>query len=704
LTLDSDPISLTIDYSGAVTADARAPDPRGIRIRRTGVRILNRASTSSPHPTEALDGARVWTESASRLARLARTILLGALAATCLALAWAVPASAEDWTVGEIAGPAGTTRVQPAAVNANAEVVGNARFQGRDEDTAFWWRDGTMIELPAPGNAERWRAYDINDNGLIVGFTLDEDTGESVPAVNGITWTVEEGVGVYQLTAYNLGGADDGGFREGSAAFGVNNAGQVVGRANYGWEDEKWGFRDVNVPAVGNGAGWTRLALPDIATDTESVTYGGRAFQINEGGAILGFGGPGGDRARVWSGGGTGTELALFAGEQGLNDLGHVVGRTDDIAETSNHKAKLWNGSGYEVIGEGQSKSMAHGVNNADWAVGRAGTDHYQPVLSAGNAWLWRPGVAPTPLYLLAPSGWSMYSAADINDDGMVVGTGKHGSEAVGFWMAPHGIAHELSGTVYGPEGAPVAGVRVRIADGGGEVAAPTTDADGRYEETLLRGSYEITVLPDGDYLPDGLAGCEIVGSTCGLGLSRNRTVDFYGVRIEVPVLPPPDGADASGGGDQSSPSRLLFAGKTTISANGAIASLSLEVPGPGTLSTSQAGGGASASASRGGGKGKRGGAGKACKSAKRGKKRKSCKKRSQALLHTSRKRVRGPGRVTVKARLSKLGKRRLDKQGKLPVRVRVTFKPRSGKPTSRTTRVVFRKKRGKQGQRERGG
>jgi hypothetical protein len=164
LTPDSDPLSLTIDCSGAVTADARAPNLRGIRIRRTGVRILNRTSISSSHPTEALDGARVWTESASRLARLARTILLGVLAATCLALAWAVPASAEDWTVGEIAGPAGTTRMQPAAVNANAEVVGNARFQGRDEDTAFWWRD---------------------------------------------------------LTAYNLGGADDGGFREGSAAFGV---------------------------------------------------------------------------------------------------------------------------------------------------------------------------------------------------------------------------------------------------------------------------------------------------------------------------------------------------------------------------------------------------------------------------------------------------------------------------------------------------
>ncbi|MEZ5078514.1 MAG: carboxypeptidase regulatory-like domain-containing protein [Solirubrobacterales bacterium] len=591
-----------------------------------------------------------------------RVLLLGLIATAGLALGWAAPASAEDWTVGEIAGPPGTTRVQPAAVNANAEVVGVARFAGRSEDTAFWWRDGTMIELPAPAGAERWRAYDINDNGLIVGFTLDEDTGAGVPAVNGVTWTVDEGVGAYQLTAYNLGGADDGGFREGSAAFGVNNAGQVVGRANYGWEHEIWGFRDVNVPTVGNGLGWTRLALPDVETETGSVTYGGRAFQINEDGLILGFGGPGGERARLWpGGGGTGTELSLFAGEQGLNDLGHVVGRSED----SNHKAVLWDGSGYEAIGAGQSKSMAHGVNDSDWAVGRAGTDYYQSVLTAGNAWLWRPDTAATPLYLLAPTGWSMYSAADINDDGMVVGTGKHGSEAVGFWMAPHGIAHELSGTVYGPDLTPVAGAKVRIVGGGGEVATPTTDADGHYAETLPRGSYEITVLPDGDYLPDGLAGCEIVASTCRLGLSRNRTVDFYGVDIEVPEVPPasPPGSDPGGG---SKSSRLRVNG-VTLSRSGTAAQLQLTVPGPGVVTTSQAAGGGSAATSR-------------------------RRQQASSLLRTTRKRVRKAGRVKVTARLGRLGKRRLARRGKVAVRVRVTYKPQRGKPFSRTKRIVFKR------------
>ena len=71
------------------------------------------------------------------------------------------------------------------------------------------------------------------------------------------------------------------------------------------------------------------------------------------------------------------------------------------------------------------------------------------------------------------------------------------------------------------------------------QVAAPVTGADGSYEVTLPRASYEITALPDGSYLVDRLAGCTIVGSTCKLDLARNRTVDFYAAAIVVPALPP---------------------------------------------------------------------------------------------------------------------------------------------------------------------
>jgi hypothetical protein len=218
-----------------------------------------------------------------------------------------------------------------------------------------------------------------------------------------------------------------------------------------------------------------------------------------------------------------------------------------------------------------------------------------------------------------------------------------------------------------------VAGAKVRIVSGGVEVAAPTTDTAGHYAETLLRGSYEITVLPDGDYLPDGLAGCEIVASTCRLGLTRNRTVDFYGVNIEVPEVPPPAPPDSAsppapnpGGGDESP--RLRVNG-VKVSRSGAVAQLQLTVPGPGVLTTSQARGGGSASASR--------------------------RKKASSLLRTTRKRVRKAGRVKVTARLGKLGKRRLAKRGKVAVRVKVTYKPQRGKSFRLTKRIVFKKRGG---------
>ena len=61
-----------------------------------------------------------------------RVFRLLALVALTLLLAPVSTASAGDWTVGEITGPAGTTRIIPAAVNAGGVVVGTARFAGRD--------------------------------------------------------------------------------------------------------------------------------------------------------------------------------------------------------------------------------------------------------------------------------------------------------------------------------------------------------------------------------------------------------------------------------------------------------------------------------------------------------------------------------------------------------------------------------------------
>lgn len=108
--------------------------------------------------------------------------------------------------------------------------------------------------------------------------------------------------------------------------------------------------------------------------------------------------------------------------------------------------------------------------------------------------------------------------------------------------MTPASIAHRLSGKVWKIDGQPAAGAQLRIVNAAGQEVAPpvTTGGDGRYETTLPRGDYRVTVLPDGVYMPDAGAGCTIVAFTCALGLRQNRVIDFYGVPTGPIVVPRP--------------------------------------------------------------------------------------------------------------------------------------------------------------------
>jgi uncharacterized membrane protein len=467
------------------------------------------------------------------------------------------PALAGDWTVGEITGPPGTTNIEPMAINASGVVIGQARFPGKSLETGFRWEDGVMIELAIPGGMPYTRARDINDDGTIVGYAgAPQPCCTSQRSINGAIWTATKTTSSVTLTPYNaFGGAltTTGTHKDhGSSLLGINNAGQVVGTATFEWFSPFNNPRNEpsysSFPTVGT---FSRLALPDtLNAETGGSVYGGFANQINNAGDIMGDAGPG--ASRVWhGGGGMGTTYDVFAGDEGFNDAGHIAGMTGILSGSGteqDHRALLFNGAEYVRIGANQPQSVANALNNSDWAVGRAGVFYSVLPRTAGNAFLWRPDEAPAPLYTLAPTGWSMANANDINDDGMIVGSGKHGSKEVGFWMAPASIAHKLSGTVYGPTGAPVAGAKLKITNAAGnELASPTTGANGTYSATLNRGGpYDITVLPDGAYRPDALAGCTLVGSACRLNLGKNRTVDFYGINVVVPDPANPGPGDGS--------------------------------------------------------------------------------------------------------------------------------------------------------------
>lgn len=463
----------------------------------------------------------------ARRARRISLLLTLTLALVCLT---APGALAGDWTVAEITGPAGTTDILPTAVNAAGVVVGTASFAGRTDRTAFVWKDGTMRELALNG-ATSSDARDISDRGVIVGNT--SAGGEQTGAI----W--DAATGALSSMAFNITG------RYGSAAYAINEAGTISGVAGDVTRYDFNGPREADnrYPALSGGGGWSRIPMPDTFTDRLVEIRGGYAVQINESGMVLVANSANhAGNTRISYGGGTATDptLDLIPGNQGLNDLGQIAGRTDG-STSGPFNALVWSAAtGYVQVGAGQALSRANAINNLGWVVGRVGTQDYQvDTRQLGNAWLWRlDGGEATPLATLGPAGWSYANAMDVNDDGVIVGVGAHGGRAMGFMMTPSGLAHRLSGTVYGPAGAPAAGAQVRIAStAGAQVATPVTGADGRYEATLPRGDYRVSVQPDGAYRPDGLAGCRAIlaGSTCELGLVRNRVVDFYAIGVRVP-------------------------------------------------------------------------------------------------------------------------------------------------------------------------
>lgn len=628
-------------------------------------------------------------------ARLRLRHLLAALLAALL-LAPAPAALAGDWTVAEIDGPPGIRWIQPTAVNNDGVVVGRAYFPGRSDMSAFRWEDGHMIELPS-GGASSSIAWDVNDAGTIVGSLYGLD--------NGAVWTTSgsgaSAVATLSMTAHNISG------RWGSGAYGINQRGLIAGSAgDSGNVPVPWNPRGVDYdnrfPALSTGGGWSRIQIPPIVTETETSRsvqiIGGDAMKVNDNGDVLVGGMNASGRPRISPGGGVpGDTLEMVAGNQGFNDANQIAGRS--LFSNPNRdpfSARVWSAGVFIDVGIGQERSRANAINNLGWVVGRAGTEDWQAEYrQAGNAWLWRIDGGAEPLAVLGPTGWSYANATDVNDNGVIVGVGRHGMKEVGFMMTPTGIAHELSGTVLGADGNPAAGATVRIVNAAGQEQTPavTTGADGRYRVSLLRGDYAVTVLPEGQFAPAIAAGCRVPGAiTCTLGLSRNRVVDFFS--IAPPPLPPsvpptrtptrtPDGrgATARGPGIRGPP-----AGATVTATGGGLVGIGLTFSeaASGTVTLEAPATRARARARRGG----------------RARARRAAAARAITLASASF-RLRRAGSVVVRLRLNRAGRSALARDGKIRATAVVRARGASGAVT--VTRFTVTVKKGRAAARARG-
>jgi len=287
----------------------------------------------------------------------------------------------------------GHTASYASSINASGQVVG--RSPPIIGERAFVWQNGAMSGLAALTGAPS-AAYGINDAGTIVGWA-PYDYGNR----RGFIYTDGS---VTRLGT--LGGAT-------GTAYGINNFGHVVGSS------------DLAVGGVG-GFLWDGSTMTDVGTLGGTHT---EAYAINDAGLIVGYSDTGnGSHAFLWQDGAM-TDLGTLGGwwsfAKDINDAGQIVGYSDK--GLLDGAAFLWQDGAMTDLGTlGGWWAEAAAVNNAGQIVG---SSHTGELTADGDsiyhAFIYDNGVMTDLNGLLTEgSGWELTAATGINDAGRIVGWG----------------------------------------------------------------------------------------------------------------------------------------------------------------------------------------------------------------------------------------------------------------------------------------
>lgn len=301
-------------------------------------------------------------------------------AALCLLMVGGTPpASAQSYSFTDL-GTIGGTGGGAYGISDNGQVAGWSSTTGNAAVHATLWNNGAITDLGVLGGNTSSIAYGVNNAGQVVGRSI--------------------GSGGYLATLWSGGAISDLGFGNNSSASAINRSGQVVGITS------------------GQAATWTSGSI------TNNFQTNFLRPSINDRGQIVG---ESGNKAVLWDSGVT-TVLGALTGSvnsyaYAINSTGQIVG--DSIfCGACNDRATLWdrNGSVINLGTLGGADSIALDINDLGQIVGNS-------TLSGGDyhATLWNAGVLLDLNSFLDASnvaaGWVLTQATAINDSGWIVGS-----------------------------------------------------------------------------------------------------------------------------------------------------------------------------------------------------------------------------------------------------------------------------------------
>ena len=316
--------------------------------------------------------------------------------------------------LGTLGGP----RSAASAINGIGQVVGGAHVT-EEVRHAFLWQDGIMTDLDTFDSEDSF-ASSVNSRGQIVGWARRSD---------GLDYACLWENGSMELL-------DGPGGPPGTARC-INDIGQIAGQRDRR-VDPVYGGPGLAV--LWDGPTSIELCTAACFGQDAYRRHGSAAFAINNAGQIVGS--APGDPAFLWDAGeitlfGLAETRSAYA--CAINDRGQVVGWAQ-VNDDQCH-AFLWDSGRIVDLGTlGGPEAAALGINIHGSVVGRSFTAEInsdgEPIEERG--FLWQDGILMDLNALLQPdSGWLVTAAEGIDDAGRIVGEGIHKGQSRALLLEP---------------------------------------------------------------------------------------------------------------------------------------------------------------------------------------------------------------------------------------------------------------------------